>query len=547
MAQAKAKPLVVRDGSLRLKPLNKEEMLTFFQNCYRVPDDFDASDGFTYPPFAQSKEALEAMLKDKQAEILAGGYTYNTILMGTHMGIMTSSTLQELSIRSYDPLTGRPLGKYTGTTKEGETPDEMRARLSDPHGVHQLSHVAAAAAVNEQTSIVIDIPDGDLVFSLHTLPGFSAGNTGNFPPSLFLFNGLNAPAFEATDPYGDKAQVRRTPYHHLHLPPRIEHHSRQGKFTEEGYQAKLRLDGLNFFGVGGQDQIPNFWCTGDYETDSVARGLIMGTFLVSWGVHEGILHGTEKEFPVVYVVENTRMNQGLRARPNTIGSSFVTSEYTLKAVFDLVSEKKAQLLSMGSPHVFCDYFISACQVIDKILKPSGKEAKALANTYTNLMLNMVILQNSIFLEKPVKLKRTHSMKAALDQLRVQNVGAIHPAEASGGDFKHLMALKAIRARADAEMGSIFKTIGIAPDDILTQAIAIYTHCMATPCAGFQERVRLVIESFKQFAIRAFGGIYQGGRKRRRRKYKKRRKTKKRGMKKRTGKRKTRNNRKSRRV
>ena len=275
----------------------------------------------------------------------------------------------------------------------------------------------------------------------------------------------------------------------------------------------------------------------------------MGTFLVSWGFHEGFLHGTEKEFPVVYVVENTRMNQGLRARPNTIGSSFVTSEYTLKAIFDLVSEKKAQLLSMGSNHVFCDYFISACQVIDKTLKPSGKEAKALATTYTNLMLNMVIIQNTIFLHNPVELKRTHSMKAALDQLRVQNVGAIHPAEASVGDYKHLKSLKAIRATADAEMGGIFKTIGIAPDDILTQAIAIYRQCEEHPtsCPGFQERKNFVIQRFQEFVARAFGGIYQGGRKRRRRKYKKRRKTKKRGMKKRTGKRKTRNNRKSRRV
>ena len=546
MAQAKAKmkPQVIRDGQLKLKPLNIPQMITFFMNCYRVPEDFDASKNFSLPPFASN---LSEMLKAKQAEVLSKNYTYNTILMGTHMGIMTPETLRADSEKIFDPLTGEAHGKYMGINKEGETYHEYRNRLKSKveEGGEGMSHTDATSIAIKQTQIVVDIPEGDLVFSLHTLPGFSAANTGNFPPSLFLFNGLNAPAFN--DDEG--TQVRRTPYHHLHLPSRIEHHSRQGKFTEEVYQAKLRLDGLNFFGVGGQDQVPNFWCTGDYETDSVARGLIMGTFLVSWGVHENVLNGTQTEYPMVYVVENTRMGPDLRPRPQTIGTSFVTSEYTLKAVFELVNEKKVQLLSMGSPHVFCDYFISACQVIDKTLKPSGKEAKALVTTYTNLMLNMVIIQNTIFLHNPVEIKRTHSMSAALDQLKEQNVGAIHPAEGPKGDFKTITALKAIKARAEAEMGSIFKTTGIDPGNILTQAIARYKQCEKDPtsCPGFQERKAVVIQSFEQFVARAFGGIYQGGRKRRRRKYKKRRKTKKRGMKKRTGKRKTRNNRKSRRV
>ena len=543
-AAAKMKPQVIRDGHLRLKPLNITQMNTFFMNCYKVPEDFNTSNNFSLPPFASD---LSEKIKAKQAEVLSKNYTYNTILMGTHMGIMTPETLRTDSVKIFDPLTEEAHGKYMGINKEGETYHEYRNRLKSKveKGGEGMSHTNATSIAIKQTQIVVDIPEGDLVFSLHTLPGFSAANTGNFPPSLFLFNGLNAPAFN-----DDKGtQVRRTPYHHLHLPSRIEHHSRQGKFTEEVYQTKLRLDGLNFFGVGGQDQVPNFWCTGDYETDSVARGLIMGTFLVSWGFHEGVLNGTQTEYPMVYVVENTRMGPHLRARPQTIGTSFVTSEYTLRAVFELVNEKKLQLIRNGSPRVFCDYFISACQVIDKTLGPSTPEAQQLVRAYAHLMLNMVIIQNTIFLHNPVEIKRTHSMKAALDQLKEHNVGTIHPAEASGGDNKHLMGLKAIRARAAAEMGGIFKTIGIAPDNILTQAIARYTQCEKDPtsCPGFQERKAVVIQSFQEFVARAFGGIYQGGRKRRRRRYKKRRKTKKRRMKKRTGKRKTRNNRKSRHV
>ena len=95
MAQAKAKmkPQVIRDGQLKLKPLNIPQMITFFMNCYRVPEDFDASKNFSLPPFASN---LSEMLKAKQAEVLSKNYTYNTILMGTHMGIMTS-TLQNFN------------------------------------------------------------------------------------------------------------------------------------------------------------------------------------------------------------------------------------------------------------------------------------------------------------------------------------------------------------------------------------------------------------------------------------------------------------------
>lgn len=539
-AAVKMEPKVVRDGSLNLKPLTPDQMMTFFMNCYRVPKDFESSKEFVVPPFASK---LPEMLKAKQKEIFDKGISYNTILMGTHMGIMTPQTYQEPSHAYYDQTTGLPLGKYTGINKEGETHLEYVERLkAEPHN---LSHMQASSLGQQQTDIIVDIPEGDIVFSLHTLPGFSAANTGNFPPSLFLFNGLNAPSFE--DDNG--TQVRRTPYHHLQLPQRIEHQSRKGKYSAEGYEAKLRLDGLNFFGVGGLDKIPNFWCSGDYESDSVARGLIMGTFVVSWGVHEGVLSGTSSEYPVVYVVENTRMHTSLRERPNTIGTSYVTSEYTLRAVFELVNQKKIQLLQGGAPQVFCDYFISACQVIDKTLGPRSPEAKKLVDVYTNLMLNMIIVQKNIFLHNPVEIKRTHSMSAAIDQLEAQNVGTIHPSEDPKGDYKTLKGLEAIKTTSGPHAGHIFTSVGIAPQNILTQAIALYEYCIKAQenCPGFKERLDIVIKSFMEFVTRAFNDKYQGGGKRRRRKYKKRRKTKKRKMKRKTGKRKTRNNRKSRRV
>ena len=534
MASAKpTKPVISRDGKLVLQPLNQEQMLTFFKNCYRVPKNLNDSEEFYEPPFA---EHLLDMIKVKQQEVLTQEVSYNTILMGTHMSIMTPLTLQKPSTRSHDAKTGLPLGLYPGINKEGETHIEYINRLKN----EGYQDTRARAMAQAQTAITINIPEGDMVFSIHTLPGFSATNTGNFPPALFLFNGLNAPPFEETNTNGKRKQIRRSPLEHLSLIGEGKTMARPGKYSYEQYEAKVREDGLNYFGVGGKDTIPNFWCGGDYEDGSVARGLIMGTYLVSWGVHEGNL-----ELPMVYVVSNTRTHAPLRAR--TTGASIVRSEYTTRAIFELVNEKTDPIKESGIP-VFRDIFISACQVIDEELGPTTPEAKHLARSYTNLMLNMVIAQERVLSGNNLIIrKRTHSMNAALSQLEDEDRGAIAEAEERGGDYKTLKALQAIR----------FPNIGgIAPNQFLHEAYLKYSVLsqsiktkpqLEADKAKFEQREAYVIPAFTQFLARAFGVPLQGGRKRRRRRYKKRRKTKKRGMKKRIGKRKTRNNRKSRRM
>ena len=545
-----SKPVISRYGRLVLEPLNEEQMLNFFLNCYRVPEDFNVSEGFTDLPFAAD---LPDMIKAKQQEVLNQEINYSTILMGTHMSIMTPLTLQKPSTRSHDANTGLPLGLYPGINKEGETHIEYINRLKNKGG---YQHAPAAAAGQAQTAITIEIPEGDMVFSIHTLPGFSATNTGNFPPALFLFNGLNAPTFEDTNTMREKKQIRRSPLEHLSLIGNAGTMARTGKYSYEQYEAKVREDGLNYFGVGGQDTIPNFWCGGDYEDGSVAKGLIMGTYLVSWGVHEG-----NPELPMVYVVSNTRTHAQLR--PRETGASIIHSEYTTRAIFELVNEKTDPIKASGFP-VFRDFFISACQVIDEKLGSKTPEARQLAESYTNLMLNMVIAQEKVLSTGNLIIrKRTHSMNASLAQLDDEDRGAIAEAEEHGGDYKTLKALQEIR----------FPNIGgIAPNQFLHTAYLKYnvlshpietiygseelieyatqlgivdrTHLAAVK-EGFDQREDYVIPAFTEFLARAFGISLQGGGRRKRRRYNRKRKTKKRGKKGRTWKRKTRNNRKSR--
>jgi hypothetical protein len=557
MASAKPKKVVQAPGGLLLQPLTETQMLTFFTNCYRLPANLSDSKQFIEPPFVGD---LPKAIVTKQQQLLGQGINYNTILMGTHMSIMTPLTLQKPSTTSTNAETGLPLGNYTGINKEGETAVELKGRLLS----EGMQNTAAAAEVQKQTAITFPIEEGDMVMSIHTLPGFSATNTGNFPPALFLFNGLNAPTFNI----GDK-QVRRSPLEHMAL-INLREMARTGKYTPDEYEAKIREDGLNYFGVGGPDEqgdsIPNFWCGGDYEEGSVGRELIMGTYVVSWGMHEGVATGSaDPKLPMVYVVVNTRMHMSLRPRPT--GASVIRSEYTSRAVFELVKAEIKEKRQAEQIEVFCDYFISACQVIDDDLGPATPEAHQLAETYTKLMLNMVIAQERVLSGSGLIVrKRTHSMNAALSQLMEQDRGAIAEAEERGGDYKTLSALSAIRFPAIG---------GISPDVFLINAIHRYNvlfnpnqTIIANPTLmqiaqkqlgiqdeeqltqakqAFDIRVARVVPAFIGFMQRAFGITLQGGGKRRRRRYKKRRKTKKRKMKRKTGKRKTRNNRKSRRV
>ena len=87
MASAKPKKVVQAPGGLLLQPLTEKQMLTFFTNIYRYPANLSDSDDAKDPPFAGPQ--LQQAIVAKQTQLYSKGINYNTILMGTHMSIMT--------------------------------------------------------------------------------------------------------------------------------------------------------------------------------------------------------------------------------------------------------------------------------------------------------------------------------------------------------------------------------------------------------------------------------------------------------------------------